>query len=1533
MKNKKFLIGILSLCCTLSCAFGTACYMGGNNNNNNNNNNSVESSTQSSESSTESSVEQSTESSVEESTESSESSEEIIEEIKAEVVLSEKEIQLEVYDEATLTATVFGSESAVVWSSSNAAVASVSANGSILAISEGTADIIATVDDVTAVCKVTVKAPTTAPYIKLASTQAYLNVGGEYKSEVKALWKDVEITEAIEYSWSVVEGEATDVVEITVGKNEISLKGLKAGSTVLRVSADIRNVHVSQDLAVTVYENDVAIVAEEKEYIPQKGYYSLSLATVQYEEYNETMDLAFSVYENGVKVEDAQIEWVSSNEEIIVLEENKIKSVNVGSAEVVGTCTVNEVTVNVVVRVGVEKPVLILNETVAPVEVQNLSDVTLQSEILGSIEHVWMFGKDILQSVAGTTMTFNKDMMPTYASQLGEQTIRLETNRVFYDMPLTVYTMVINDKAELDSMVEIAKANAVESAGIWDGYFLLGNDIDYNDAFKPMTSHNHLYSLGGDARANRYNPAFVGFRGIFDGQGYNIDGLEIGVNPVAGSGAEAGIFGVLHRDGIVRNVSFTNAVMRENSGFIAASGGGLVENVSVSYKQIGGLDEVYCPSSEREPRIMSTFFSTHQGVTGTACVRNCFIDVSQAKIFVDEKQNAKYSWSSVQLAGRAVSMESVIVICPNEMLAEESGSIMTYTSYQAFANDVEAAGEFSSWNEAFWTNINGIPFTVNLVNKIDKDAEIDLSFPEFVFAGRQSEVTIVGDYTKIDFVGDHEGVTYNNGYVTVNEGVQAGTVITMQVSSYLNDQVKEKSFTVQTLTEVTIEQAEPILLESTATELDLSVGAEYNGEKATVYAGNRIAGSGEIVDGKIAIDASLIANNGYGETSVQVMSQKGDTYNIYDLKVFYVTKIITKAEDLSLIAVPKNVYAEGIPGYSINGYFILGNDIDCTGMTTDAGRAYPFYEVKAGFRGTFDGNGKTISNLTVTTYGLFGHIGEGAVIKNVTFDNVTYTGQHSTALLAFSLKKATLQNITVNVIDYKNCPNPNAFAPEEGLLASRYLENSTVENVTIHAEGFWIGGVLGRVVPGNNYFNNVVIYADGYDYIADDSDDLAKFKPYVAFPEGITFYTGLELIVNNEDFTAIGDKYVLRLATNKVAGSNDITEYALDLAVEFNDEIVEGAVFNWTYDNEVISIENNVIKSVGVGKTTVVGTYTHTDGSEVTITVDVEVMKPIIDVEVEQTETLYLESISTEINLSVGEEHNGDTASVYYGGVLFGSGEIVDQKLAIDLSALNIQEANELRTFEIEVITENGGVNYRYMLTVSYVTKLIAKASDFDSIRVTVKYDDRNIVGYYLMVADVDFNGVTVTGEFGKDWSGTKSGFRGVLEGNNHKISNLTVGAGGIFGQVGDGAVIRNITFDKISYSYENSTSVALIAKSIRNATLENITVNVIAYGIVNVPASADSNYVEYSGGKMFIENGLLASRWLTDNVISNVTINAQGFDLGRLLGRHSQNNVYTDVTIYGKSYVDIGCDYGTPETAHTELPEGITFIPDSAQA
>lgn len=76
------------------------------------------------------------------------------------------------------------------------------------------------------------------------------------------------------------------------------------------------------------------------------------------------------------------------------------------------------------------------------------------------------------------------------------------------------------------------------------------------------------------------------------------------------------------------------------------------------------------------------------------------------------------------------------------------------------------------------------------------------------------------------------------------------------------------------------------------------------------------------------------------------------------------------------------------------GYFVLGNNIDCTELTepicftdkaifeTDLGNN------RKGFIGGFNGMGYTISNLKVPEYGLFGCIAASGVVRNVAFTNI-----------------------------------------------------------------------------------------------------------------------------------------------------------------------------------------------------------------------------------------------------------------------------------------------------------------------------------------------------------------------------------------------------------------------------------------------------------------------------------------------------------------------------------------------------------------
>ncbi len=110
--------------------------------------------------------------------------------------------------------------------------------------------------------------------------------------------------------------------------------------------------------------------------------------------------------------------------------------------------------------------------------------------------------------------------------------------------------------------------------------------------------------------------------------------------------------------------------------------------------------------------------------------------------------------------------------------------------------------------------------------------------------------------------------------------------------------------------------------------------------------------------------------------------------------------IIDTARDLQDMAacINGNVYTE-VGGMAYNtAHYKLGADIDLGGIAdwTPIGK-YDFdYEMTLSFKGSFDGAGYTISNMTIDrgdeTYqyrGLFGHIAKGAVVKNVTLSDVS----------------------------------------------------------------------------------------------------------------------------------------------------------------------------------------------------------------------------------------------------------------------------------------------------------------------------------------------------------------------------------------------------------------------------------------------------------------------------------------------------------------------------------------------------------------
>lgn len=145
------------------------------------------------------------------------------------ITLSQSSLSLVKGQEETLTATVLPEDTTdktVIWSSSNAAVASVDKNGKVTAVGGGSAVItVTTVNDITAQCQVTVTVPVTS--VTLSQTSLSLLEGRTAKLEATVLPEDatektVTWTSAIP-SVATVSADGT-VTAVSAGKVNITAK-------------------------------------------------------------------------------------------------------------------------------------------------------------------------------------------------------------------------------------------------------------------------------------------------------------------------------------------------------------------------------------------------------------------------------------------------------------------------------------------------------------------------------------------------------------------------------------------------------------------------------------------------------------------------------------------------------------------------------------------------------------------------------------------------------------------------------------------------------------------------------------------------------------------------------------------------------------------------------------------------------------------------------------------------------------------------------------------------------------------------------------------------------------------------------------------------------------------------------------------------------------------------------------------------------------------------------------------------------------
>ncbi len=242
-------------------------------------------------------------------------------------------------------------------------------------------------------------------------------------------------------------------------------------------------------------------------------------------------------------------------------------------------------------------------------------------------------------------------------------------------------------------------------------------------------------------------------------------------------------------------------------------------------------------------------------------------------------------------------------------------------------------------------------------------------------------------------------------------------------------------------------------------------------------------------------------------------------------------KIITNAEDLDLLTYKGAAFAE-TGGEAKGGYYVLGGDIDASEFIID--NSCPAFEAGIGFCGTLDGQGYTISNLTVPGYshGLFGAIGYGAVIKDVSLTNVTVpvevTQENSTYVLAFAIRNATLSGVSIS------------FSEDSlGFKLANEINDTILENVNLytangHSAAFAMSRCEGEISYEYMPYATVAFDTDGGDEIESVEVILGKKLNRPADPQKASSdevdYIFLGWYLDGEEFdfdTAIGEDITL----------------------------------------------------------------------------------------------------------------------------------------------------------------------------------------------------------------------------------------------------------------------------------------------------------------------------------------------------------------------------------------------------------------------
>lgn len=238
----------------------------------------------------------------------------------------------------------------------------------------------------------------------------------------------------------------------------------------------------------------------------------------------------------------------------------------------------------------------------------------------------------------------------------------------------TLVSKVLKNATDYANWIKIANACETENQ-ILGGYFQLGANI----TVETMVTFER-YDVDG----------LYGFKGVFDGCGYALDGLTATGNA---------FISCMTKDGVLRNIAFTNAKVAGESNFLCSGGLGTIENVYVQYVSISA-------GSDNNGTIYNHCRLGQEGgkITGI------FVDASQAAI-------SGTGASFRLIGGNNNGYNGIFAVCPENYAITQARDTGTFADHAvcAFADfaglkaNETTQGVLKGWNSTYWTIVDGVP--------------------------------------------------------------------------------------------------------------------------------------------------------------------------------------------------------------------------------------------------------------------------------------------------------------------------------------------------------------------------------------------------------------------------------------------------------------------------------------------------------------------------------------------------------------------------------------------------------------------------------------------------------------------------------------------------------------------------------------------------------------------------------------------------------------------------------------------------------